>query len=77
MEYMNLAHSRDFTDNPEARMESIADINELRVKKGLPPVKNTEISPAWHTWLTNLQEVKPPFGGLRDFEDVQDAQSLR
>ena len=74
VEYMNLAQSRNYTDNPKVRLEEIKYINELRAKKNIPPVKNIEITPVWHTWLTNLQEIKPPFGDRRDFEDVEDAE---
>ena len=70
IEYMNLAQSRSFTDNPKARLETIASINELRIKKKLSPIENTKIHPVWHTGLTNLQEVKPPFGDYKDFEDA-------
>lgn len=63
IEYRNLSHSSNYTDNPQERLALIKGLNKRRRRKGLAPIQNVQIQRGWHTWLTDLYEVKPPAGG--------------
>lgn len=59
-QYMYLATSSRYTDNPHWRLQNAARRN-----------RNVTIRPVAHTWLTGLYVVEPPTGGapIRGFPD--------
>lgn len=71
IEYMNLSHSSNYTDNPQERLALIKGLNKTRRRKGLAPIQNVKIQRGWHTWLTDLYEIKPPAGGRAAWRKLQ------
>lgn len=53
-----LAHSPEYTDNPQGRLKKVRAINSTQ-KRSKPLLPNVEISPEWHTFLTRLYAVHP------------------
>lgn len=62
-QYMSIATSNAYTDNPTARRTGIRIRHEREHKHTNVPLPKVEIRPAWHIWLTGLYTVEPAMGG--------------
>lgn len=64
LQYMGLAVTMRYTDNPAARLTWVRYYQNKGKYAKQPQV---HIRSAWHTWLTQLYEVDPPAPGVAGF----------
>ena len=62
-QYLSLATSAHYTDNPQWRTRNITRRNKMALGQGKPPGQEVVIRSTFHTWLTGLYAVEPPAGG--------------